>query len=170
MTFTAATSGNYTLELGAVGSVIGTYSLRAATIAGTANATSNTYSVSSASTVVIEGAGGIGRDVVSTSVSYALSPGSEIEVLQVNRTSAKTAINLTGNEFAQTLIGDTGANVIKGKGGATSLRRQRRRPVRPQQHGGDLSGRCQSRRDHGLCRRRFRRRHAILAVSRGRTS
>lgn len=121
LTFTAAKSGNYTLELGAVGSVTGTYSLQAAAIAGTAMTTSNTYHVSSSSTVVIEGAGGIGQDVVSTSVSYALSSGSEIETLQTNRTSAKTAINLTGNEFAQTLIGNTGANVLEGKGGADIL-------------------------------------------------
>ena len=121
MTFTAGTSGNYTLELSAVGSVTGAYLLQAAVIAGSAMTTSNTYAVSSASTVVIEGAGGIGRDVISTSVSYALSPGSEIEVLQTNRTSAKTAINLTGNDFAQTLIGNTGANVLEGKGGADIL-------------------------------------------------
>ena len=121
LTFTAATSGNYTLELSAVGSVTGAYSLQAAAIAGTAMATSNTYAVSNASTVVIEGAGGIGRDVISTIVSYVLSPGSEIEALQTSRTSAKTAINLTGNEFAQTLIGNTGANVLEGKGGADIL-------------------------------------------------
>jgi phospholipase/lecithinase/hemolysin len=121
LTFTALTSGNYTLELSAAGSVTGTYSLQAAAIAGTAMTTSNTYAVSSSSTVVIEGAGGVGRDVVSTSVSYALSPGSEIEALQSSRVSAKTAINLTGNEFAQTLIGNTGANVLEGKGGADIL-------------------------------------------------
>jgi phospholipase/lecithinase/hemolysin len=121
LTFTATTSGNYTLELSAAGSVTGTYSLQAAVIAGTAMTTSNTYAVSSSSTVVIEGAGGIGRDVISTSVSYALSPGSEIEALQTSRPSAKTAINLTGNEFAQTLIGNTGANVLEGKGGADIL-------------------------------------------------
>ena len=121
LTFTALTSGNYTLELSAAGSVTGTYSLQAAAIAGTAMTTSNTYAVSSSSTVVIEGAGGVGRDVVSTSVSYALSPGSEIEALQSSRPSAKTAINLTGNEFAQTLIGNTGANVLEGKGGADIL-------------------------------------------------
>ena len=121
LTFVAAASGNYTLELSAVGNVTGSYSLQAAAIAGTAMTTSNTYAVSSSSTVVIEGAGGLGRDVVSTSVSYALSPGSEIEALQTSRTSAKTAINLTGNEFAQTLIGNTGANVLEGKGGADIL-------------------------------------------------
>src|SRR5918993_1432279 len=121
LTFTASTSGNYTLELSAAGSVTGTYSLQAAVIAGTAMTTSNTYAVSSSSTVVIEGAGGIGRDVISTSVSYALSPRSEIEALQTSRPSAKTAINLTGNEFAQTLIGNTGANVLEGKGGADIL-------------------------------------------------
>ena len=120
-TFTAAASGNYTLELSAVGSVTGTYSLQAAAIAGTAMTTSNTYAVSSSSTVVIEGVGGTGRDVVSTSVSYALSVGSEIEALQASRPSAKTAMTLTGNEFAQTIIGNAGANVIEGKGGADIL-------------------------------------------------
>jgi phospholipase/lecithinase/hemolysin len=121
LTFTVATSGNYTLELSAVGSVTGTYSLQAAASAGTALTTSNTYVVYSSSTVVIEGAGGIGQDVIRASVSYALSPGSEIEFLQTIRPSAKTGINLTGNEFAQTLIGNSGANVLEGKGGADIL-------------------------------------------------
>jgi phospholipase/lecithinase/hemolysin len=121
LTFTAPTSGAYTLELSAAGSVTGTYSLQAAAVGGTAMTTNNAYTVSSSSTVVIEGAGGIGRDVVNTSVSYALSPGSEIEALQTSRVSAKTAINLTGNEFAQTLIGNSGANVLEGKGGADTL-------------------------------------------------
>jgi hypothetical protein len=121
LTFTAATSGNYTLELSAVGSVTGIYSLQAAATAGAAMTTSNTYAVYSSSTVVIEGAGGIGQDVIRASVSYALSPGSEIEFLQTTRPSAKTTINLTGNEFAQTLIGNTGANVLEGKGGADIL-------------------------------------------------
>lgn len=121
LTFIAATSGNYTLELGAVGVVTGSYSLQGAVVSGAAMLGGNTYAVSSASTVVLEGAGGIGQDVISASVSYALTTGSEIELLQTNRPSAKTAINLTGNDFAQTIIGNTGANVIEGKGGADIL-------------------------------------------------
>ena len=120
-TFTAATTGNYTLELRAVGSLTGSYSLQGAAVAGTATQTGNVYQVTSASTVILEGVGGIGQDVVRTSVSYALSAGSEIEVLQTNPANGKTALNLTGNEFAQTIIGNAGANVIEGKGGADTL-------------------------------------------------
>jgi phospholipase/lecithinase/hemolysin len=121
LTFTAATTGNYTLELSAIGSLTGSYSLQGATIGGAAMQQGNTYNVSNASTVIIEGAGGIGQDVVNASVSYVLSAGSEIELLQTNRASAKTAINLTGNEYSQTIIGNAGANVLEGKDGADTF-------------------------------------------------
>ena len=78
----------------------------------------NSYAVSSATTLVLEGAGGIGTDTVSASVSYALANGSEIEVLRTGNDKGKTAINLTGNDFGQTIIGNAGVNVIEGKGGA----------------------------------------------------
>jgi phospholipase/lecithinase/hemolysin len=121
LTFTAATTGNYTLELSAIGSLTGSYSLQGAVIGGAAIQQGNTYNVSNASTVIIEGAGGIGQDVVNASVSYVLSAGSEIELLQTNRASAKMAINLTGNEYSQTIIGNAGANVLEGKDGADTF-------------------------------------------------
>ena len=121
LTFTAATTGNYTLELSAIGSLTGSYSLQGAAIGGAAMQQGNTYNVSNASTAIIEGAGSIGQDVVNASVSYALSAGSEIELLQTNRASAKTAINLTGNEYSQTIIGNAGANVLEGKDGADTF-------------------------------------------------
>ncbi|HEX6072520.1 MAG TPA: hypothetical protein VFY95_05890, partial [Sphingomicrobium sp.] len=74
--------------------------------------------VNSASTLVIEGAGGVGQDVVKASASYALAAGSEIEVLRTTNDHGKAAINLTGNEFDQAIIGNNGANVLEGKGGA----------------------------------------------------
>jgi Ca2+-binding RTX toxin-like protein len=77
--------------------------------------------VKSASTGVIEGVGGIGTDTVRTTVSYALSPGSEIELLRTTNNLGTAAINLTGNEFAQQLIGNAGANSIDGKGGNDTL-------------------------------------------------
>ena len=79
----------------------------------------NTYTVSSASTVVLESVDGIGQDVIKASVSYALSQGSEIEVLRTTNDRGKTAINLTGNEFDQTIVGNAGNNIIEGKGEAT---------------------------------------------------
>ena len=120
LTYAAASAGNYTLEMSAVGSVTGTY-VMTATVSGAAMQAGNIYTVSSASTLVLEGAGGIGSDVVKTSVSYALALGSEIEVLRTGNDKGKTAINLTGNEFGQAIVGNAGANVLEGKAGADTL-------------------------------------------------
>ena len=78
----------------------------------------NTYTVSSASTLVLEGLGGLGEDVIRTSVSYVLSAWSEIEVLRTTNDRGKTAINLTGNDFDQLIVGNAGSNILEGKGGA----------------------------------------------------
>ena len=121
VTFSAPTSGLYTVQMSAVGQLTGGYSMDAAVVSGTAMLEGDTYTVTNASTIVIEGAGGIGQDVVKTSVSYALSPLSEIEVLRTTNDHAKTAINLTGNDFNQTIVGNSGANIIEGKGGADVL-------------------------------------------------
>jgi hypothetical protein len=59
--------------------------------------------------------------MVKASVSYALATGSEIEVLRTTNDNGKTAINLAGNEFDQTIIGNGGANILEGKGGADTL-------------------------------------------------
>ena len=121
LTFTAASTGNYTIEMSSTGNPIGTYVLQAAVIGGAAALAGNTYTVSNASVVVLEGAGGIGTDVVKASVSYALSQGSEIEVLSTTNDKGKTAINLTGNEFGQQIIGNAAANVLEGKAGADTF-------------------------------------------------
>lgn len=118
LTFTVASSGTYVLQMSAVGMLTGSYALQAAVDSGAAMLRGNTYTISNASTLVLEGAGGIGQDVVKASVSYALATGSEIEVLRTTNNLGKTAINLTGNEFSQTIIGNNGANVLEGKGGA----------------------------------------------------
>ncbi|MDP9422644.1 MAG: SGNH/GDSL hydrolase family protein [Pseudomonadota bacterium] len=121
ISITAATAANHTLQLLAVGSVTGSYILQAAVMSGAAMQAGNTYVVSSASTLVIEGAGGVGADVVKASISYTLSAGSEIELLRTTNDLGKTAINLTGNEFSQTLVGNAGSNVLDGKAGADTL-------------------------------------------------
>lgn len=120
LSFANVTAGNYTLALGGVGSLTGQY-VMTATLSGAAMLTGNSYSVSNASTLVLEAAGGVGQDIVVASVSYALTQGSEIEVLQTSNPKGKGAINLTGNEFAQTITGNAGANVLQGKGGADTL-------------------------------------------------
>ena len=121
LSFTAATSGNYTLQLSATGGLTGAYGFQAAVVSGAAMLAGNSYNVTSPATVVLEGAGGVGLDVVRASVSYTLAAGSEIELLTTTNTKGKTAINLTGNDFAQTITGNGGANVLEGKGGADTL-------------------------------------------------
>jgi phospholipase/lecithinase/hemolysin len=121
LTFSAPSSGVYTVQMSAVGQLTGAYSMDAAVVSGAAMLQGNSYTVSSASTIVIEGAGGLGQDVVRTSVSYALSAGSEIEMLRTTNDHGKGAINLTGNDFGQAIVGNNGANIIDGKGGADVL-------------------------------------------------
>ncbi|MER9226976.1 hypothetical protein NKI39_15275, partial [Mesorhizobium sp. M0664] len=58
---------------------------------------------------------------VITSVSHALSTGSQIELLAARYPSDTTAMNLSGNEFSQTIQGNAGANIINGGGGADIL-------------------------------------------------
>ena len=81
---------------------------------------SDTYVVDNAGDRVIEAAGQ-GFDTVLTSVTYTLTAGSEIEELRADPTSSTTAINLTGNEFGNTIRGNNGANVITGARGADIL-------------------------------------------------
>jgi Ca2+-binding RTX toxin-like protein len=76
----------------------------------------DTYAVSNPATQVIEAVGG-GTDVVYASVSYTLAAGSEVEGLVARDNSLATALSLTGNEFANVLLGDAGANSFDGKGG-----------------------------------------------------
>ncbi|WP_246811179.1 calcium-binding protein [Mesorhizobium sp. AA22] len=78
------------------------------------------YYVDNAGDKVVESSGQ-GQDRVWTSVSYAISAGSSIEVLGTTKDAGTTAINLTGNESAQTIQGNAGANVINGGGGADKL-------------------------------------------------
>ena len=73
----------------------------------------DTYVVDDPFDVVVE-AIGEGSDFVLTSVSYALAAGAEVETLRASGTSD---IDLTGNEFAQTISGNAGANAISGDGG-----------------------------------------------------
>ena len=78
LTYLASASGVFTLNMLAVGSLTGSYFIQAAVVSGAAMQAGNTYTVTSASTLVLEGAGGIGQDVIQSSVSYVLTPFREI--------------------------------------------------------------------------------------------
>jgi Ca2+-binding RTX toxin-like protein len=121
LTFTAATTGNCTVELSAIGNLTGTYAFQCAVVGGAAMLVGNTYDVNNSAVIVLEGAGGAGQDIVKTNVSFSLNAGSEIEVLRTSSDQGKTAINLTGNELNQTIVGNSAANVLDGKAGADVL-------------------------------------------------
>src|SRR5204863_9704570 len=80
----------------------------------------DTYVVDGAEDYVAESAGG-GTDVVYAKASYSLAAGQEIEVLSTSSQGSTTAIDLTGNEFANTIYGNAGANILNGGGGADFL-------------------------------------------------
>ena len=66
---------------------------------------------------VLETVGG-GADEVHADVSFALEAGQEIEVLRTDNHAGTAARNLTGNEFAQEIIGNAGANLLRSTTGA----------------------------------------------------
>ncbi|WP_269780315.1 hypothetical protein [Methylobacterium sp. Leaf118] len=80
----------------------------------------DTYVVDRAGDQVFE-AVGRGRDVVNTSVSYTLATGQEIEELRAIDKAAQTTLTLTGNEFANKIVGDAGNNRLDGGGGSDAL-------------------------------------------------
>jgi len=121
LTFTAPASGNYTVQCLGTGAPTGVYTVQASVVSGAAMNAGNTYTISSASTVVLESADGIGQDIIKTSLSYALGQSSEIEVLRTTNDRGKTAINLTGNDFDQMIVGNAGNNIIEGKAGSDVL-------------------------------------------------
>ncbi|HVQ08596.1 MAG TPA: calcium-binding protein [Allosphingosinicella sp.] len=60
---------------------------------------------------------GQGSDTAYAYLSWTLQAGTEVEVVSTVSHAATTAIDLTGNEFGQTVVGNAGANVLDGKGG-----------------------------------------------------
>jgi Ca2+-binding RTX toxin-like protein len=65
---------------------------------------------------------GEGFDQVQTTVSYALTAGSEVEVLYADPATTTAPINLVGNEFDNFLTGNDGVNILAGGLGLDTLR------------------------------------------------
>jgi serralysin len=80
----------------------------------------DTYAVDSAGDIVNEAAGE-GNDRILTTASFILGANSEIELLSTANQAGTTALNLTGNGFGQTIIGNDGVNVLMGMGGNDTL-------------------------------------------------
>ncbi len=78
------------------------------------------YFVDNTGDRVLEYAGG-GNDTIFARTSYVLAAGYQVETLRASSVASTTAMDLTGNEFAQTLYGNAGANVLDGGGGADRM-------------------------------------------------
>jgi Ca2+-binding RTX toxin-like protein len=80
----------------------------------------DTYLIFTGGEIVVENVGG-GRDVVYSTVSYALAADTSVEVLSTDSIVGTNAINLTGNEIGQEVYGNNGANTLNGGAGGDYL-------------------------------------------------
>ena len=78
----------------------------------------DTYFVDNAGDNIIDTAG---IDNVKASVTYMLAAGVSVETLQTTSAAGTTAINLTGNNLANTVIGNAGNNILNGAAGIDLL-------------------------------------------------
>jgi Ca2+-binding RTX toxin-like protein len=76
----------------------------------------DTYFVDNAGDLVIEAAGQ-GTDYIRASANYTLRAGQSVEALTTTRTAGTGALNLTGNELAQSIVGNNGVNTLSGLAG-----------------------------------------------------
>ena len=86
----------------------------------TSGAGAGYFYVDNAGDMIADGFDGDG-DRVLTSVSYVLTTFAHIERFTTTSSTGTGAVNLTGNEYVQTIQGNAGANVINGKGGADTM-------------------------------------------------
>jgi VCBS repeat-containing protein len=78
------------------------------------------YYVDDSADVVLEIASG-GLDRVATAASYTLTAGAAVEILEAVNSGDSTALDLTGNEFNNSIAGNAGANIIDGGSGNDAL-------------------------------------------------
>jgi len=86
----------------------------------TGNGGNDIYGVDNAADQVVEATGG-GTDTVYSTVSYTLGAGTSVEVLAARDNSLTVALDLAGNELANTLLGNNGANRLDGGAGSDVL-------------------------------------------------
>lgn len=80
----------------------------------------DTYYVDHIGDIVAENEGE-GIDVVRTTISYALDPGESVEYLVASNRASTIAMDLAGNELANTIWGNDGVNFMEGNAGDDAL-------------------------------------------------
>jgi Ca2+-binding RTX toxin-like protein len=78
------------------------------------------YIIDRVGDVVIEAAGN-GYDIVFAKASYVLTSGQEIESIGFLNPASTAPLDLTGNEFANRIVGSAGANALNGRAGSDVL-------------------------------------------------
>ena len=63
------------------------------------------------------------KDMVATNIGLTLDAGCYVEALRTTANAGTSAINLAGNEIAQSITGNAGANTIFGRGGNDVMHR-----------------------------------------------
>src|SRR5207237_7916651 len=76
----------------------------------------DTFYVDDASDAIGEIAGE-GNDRIAASVSFVLSNGADVEILEAVNLTATTAFDLTGSDSNNTITGNNGVNFLRGEGG-----------------------------------------------------
>jgi Ca2+-binding RTX toxin-like protein len=79
---------------------------------------SDIYILNAFSDVVIEAAGNGTQDRVESAFNYILADDAEVEWLTTTDATGTGSINLVGNDFVQTIVGNAGANRLGDGGGA----------------------------------------------------
>ncbi len=79
------------------------------------------YVINSAIDNITELVGGGTADRALLNVSFQLAAGDNIEIMTTANAALTTAINLTGNEIAQSIAGNAGSNIINGGLGNDTL-------------------------------------------------
>lgn len=79
------------------------------------------YYVDNVGDRIVEAAGEGTADRIFSSISYRLAAGAAVEVLGTSFNPGTEAIDLAGNEFANSIFGNAGANQLEGGGGDDTL-------------------------------------------------
>ena len=75
------------------------------------------YIIRSAETTIVESAGRGTADRVAAAVDYVLESNDHIEIMTTTSSAGTSSVDLTGNDWAQVMVGNEGHNRLDGKGG-----------------------------------------------------